>query len=181
MGGGSRIKEKILPRTSLKNIYNYVFIQVTQSMIDIWNVLLHRVHVAIFLDVVYFEMTRKQPPLVIDGYDFKFDKCTDSATIWSCPFLSKTSCKCRLWTSSNIVHFMNTHNHPPKGLSLANMSLKQGTVVSLETTSDQLEKRKNCRYCPSKISRKTAYKCVKCQTPTCQEHSKKICNVCLTN
>ena len=38
--------------------------------------------------------------------------------------------------------------------------------------SDKLVNRKLCRYCPYPKNRATAYKCVKCDVPTCLEHSK---------
>ena len=50
-----------------------------------------------------------------------------------------------------------------------------------EIGSDKLEKRKNCRYCPYQKNRMTSYKCIKCETPTCLECSKKLCNVCVAD
>lgn len=74
-------------------------------------------------------MARKHPKLIVDGYDFKLDKNTESATTWSCPFYFKTKCKCRLKTTGNIVFFDSSHNHKPKELSLENMSFRKVTIV----------------------------------------------------
>lgn len=74
-------------------------------------------------------MARKHPKLIVDGYDFKFDKNTETATTWSCPFYFKTKCKCKLRTSGNVVSVINSHNHQPKELSLKNMSFKKVKII----------------------------------------------------
>lgn len=74
-------------------------------------------------------MARKHPKLIVDGHDFKFDKSTEAGTTWSCPFYFKTKCKCKLKTAGNVVQFLNNHNHPPKDISLKNMSFKKVTII----------------------------------------------------
>ncbi|XP_049946608.1 piggyBac transposable element-derived protein 4-like [Schistocerca serialis cubense] len=47
-----------------------------------------------------------------------------------------------------------------------------------ECPTDTLGKRKTCRFCPYQKKRKTAYKCISCEEPTCLECSRKVCKTC---
>jgi hypothetical protein len=44
-----------------------------------------------------------------------------------------------------------------------------------------MEIRKRCAFCPYSIHRKTQYKCLRCHSTMCVEHTARICYVCSLN
>lgn len=73
-------------------------------------------------------MGRKNPKLIVDGYDFKFEKKNGGSTFWSCPTQMRTKCKCRLITRGNVVYVRHTHNHEAKVVDISKMSYKEVMV-----------------------------------------------------
>lgn len=69
-------------------------------------------------------MGRKNPKLIVDGYEFKFEKHKGNGSFWTCPTYQRTKCKSRLITRGSIVFLRHLHNHEPKELDLRTMSYK---------------------------------------------------------
>lgn len=73
---------------------------------------------------IYFTVGRTKPKIILDGYDFKFQRNMCESTYWTCTFYEKTKCKSRLKTKANIVFVTGSHNHSPKEVNLTNCSFK---------------------------------------------------------
>lgn len=85
-----------------------------------------------FVDIlgsIYFGIGRKNPKLVLNGYDYSKEKCYGESTSWICPFYFKTRCKGRLTTKRNVVYVGNDHNHKPREIPIVNMSSKKVKIV----------------------------------------------------
>lgn len=81
------------------------------------------------LEIIYFAKGRKNPKLIIDGFEFKFEKKKGNGTFWNCTFYQKTKCKCRLVTRANLVYLRHSHNHERKYIDIQNMSHKMVSVI----------------------------------------------------
>ncbi|KAL3275225.1 hypothetical protein HHI36_019994 [Cryptolaemus montrouzieri] len=61
-----------------------------------------------------------------------------------------------------------------------NLWSKTSTTPASETSkTDKLIKRITCRYCPTKLKRKTSTKCIQCGTPSCRSCYMALCNKCV--
>lgn len=78
---------------------------------------------------IYFAKGRKKPRVIVGGYEFLFERSHGKATFWSCPFYSKTRCKCRLKTMGTIVRLNDSHNHYPKPVDLQNCLSREVHIV----------------------------------------------------
>lgn len=76
-------------------------------------------------------MGRKYPKLIIDGYEFQYEKKTanTSTTFWVCGTYHKSKCKGRLITKGNVVYLRHSHNHPARDFDLSTMSSKRVEVI----------------------------------------------------
>lgn len=80
---------------------------------------------------------------------------------------------------------VSSHMHRRFNMPTLQRDLKQliGSILDIpenesNETEEKLQTRKYCYICPSKLRRKTAYLCTKCQRPICLQCSKKICQNC---
>lgn len=85
---------------------------------------------------IYFAKGRKKPKVIVEGYEFHFERSIGNATFWSCPFYTKTRCKCRLKTMGHTVRLNDDHNHRPKPVDVLGCSSRTVFIV----------KTKNIRY-----------------------------------
>lgn len=69
-------------------------------------------------------MGRKNPLLIVDGYEFRCEKKGPKGTFWTCLAGPKSKCKSRIITKENVVFLRSFHNHEAKELDLRNMSSK---------------------------------------------------------
>lgn len=73
-------------------------------------------------------MGRKNPKLIVDGYEFQFEKKSGNSTFWTCPTNHKTRCKSRLITKGNVVYLRHLHNHNAKPVDKSKLSYKIVTI-----------------------------------------------------
>lgn len=74
-------------------------------------------------------MGQKNPKLIVDGADFRFERKVNNFTFWVCSFYYRTKCRCRLKTTGNTVIVNNVHNHPIAAISADKMNSKQVNIV----------------------------------------------------
>lgn len=85
-----------------------------------------------FIDIlgsIYFGIGRKNPKLVLNGFDYNKEKCHGESTAWVCSYYFKTRCKARLTTKGKVVYVSNDHNHRPRDVPLLNMCSKRVTII----------------------------------------------------
>lgn len=88
----------------------------------------------LFPGVIYFGIGRKNPKLIVDGFDFSKEKTNGDRTSWACSSYPKTKCRARLLTCGNVVHIINDHNHVPKDTVLWDQVSCSKNVVIIRQT-----------------------------------------------
>lgn len=82
-----------------------------------------------FLDEVLFLSGTKNPKLIVDGHAFYFEQNKSTKTFWFCCMNSKTKCKVRVSTCSNVVYVNGMHNHYPQNIKRNDLKSKKVTII----------------------------------------------------
>lgn len=83
----------------------------------------------IFVGTVYFQYGRKNPKIVVDHYDFYYQKKRDNTTYWYCSSNGSKKCKARVITIGSMVRVIGGHNHLPKEIKKALMEPQEVVIV----------------------------------------------------
>lgn len=74
-------------------------------------------------------MGQKNPKLILEGADFRYERKSGSVTFWVCSFYFRTKCRCRLKTTGNTVYVNNDHNHNAVEIPVDNMRSKNVFII----------------------------------------------------
>ncbi|XP_072393823.1 uncharacterized protein [Diabrotica undecimpunctata] len=86
-------------------------------------------------DVIYFGHSRKNPTLILNGYEYQFHYQEINKTRWRCKYYTKSKCKASLMTTGReVVIHQNVHSHEREELDFTNK--KQ---ISVSITHRQLK------------------------------------------